>query len=105
MATKTELQAELEQLRAQMAQQRESDDGESSPSAEGDKAGTNDAQPDAQPQDGWASLLKSQGLDATDTEALLEQLSEELGDLPRNKPLITSIAAFGVGFVLGRMSK
>jgi len=99
MATKAELQAELEQLRAQMTQRRESDDGESS--AEADEAGTNDAQP----QDGWASLLKSQGLDATDTEALLEQLSEELGDLPHNKPLITSIAAFGVGFVLGRMSK
>lgn len=92
MATKAELQEELAQLKAQMAQRDAPDDVAQAKQAD-----------DA--TSGWGEMLRSHGLDAADTEALMTKLSEELGDLPRNKPLITAIAAFGVGFVLGRMSK
>ena len=99
MATKAELQAELEKLRADMAKDETPDNAVASKSADSSESGTSST------PDGWAEMLKSRGLDAADAEALLAQLSDELGDLPKNKPLITAIAAFGVGFVLGRMSK
>jgi hypothetical protein len=96
MATKAELQAELEKLRAEMAEDKAPDTSTDASAPEPAKT---------TPLDGWTEMLKSHGLDATDTQALMTQLSDELGDLPKNKPLITAIAAFGVGFVLGRMSK
>lgn len=103
MATKAELTAELADLRAQMAARDKTgadDTGQPAPGA------TPDAGPDEAPSTGdWADMLKSQGLDPTDAQALLAQLSDELGELPQNKPLLTAIAAFGLGFALGRMSK
>ena len=93
MATKAEIEAELADLKAKMA--------EAEPAATR-PGGT--PEPD-EPATAWADLLKSQGIDPGDLETLWQQLSEELGDLPQNKPLLTAIGAFGLGFALGRMSK
>ena len=99
MATKAELAAELDVLRAKLAAR----DAPDAPDTD-QPAPEKTSDPDPQTGD-WAEMLWAQGLDPTDTQALLSQLSDELGTLPSNKPLITAIAAFGVGFVLGRMSK
>lgn len=62
-----------------------------------------DAQAEAPPD--WAKLLESLGVNTTDAKELLDQFSHELGDLTKDKPLTSMAAAFGLGFVLGRMSK
>ncbi len=64
-------------------------------------------EPDATPSDcnEWDALLSELGLDNTDPAALLESLTKELDTLARDKPLLTTGAALGLGFVLGRMSK
>jgi hypothetical protein len=61
--------------------------------------------PKTTPPTDWDDLLAAHGLSGEDTSKLLEQLTKELGDLPHNKPMLTAAAAFGLGFVLGRMSK
>lgn len=66
---------------------------------------TTEADPASEPPIDWARLLAAHGLDSDESASLLEHLTRELGDLPHNKPLFTAAAAFGLGFVLGRMSK
>lgn len=103
MPTKAELSQELDRLR-----QISADRDKASPAmpANDPAAGpAADPAPDAAPAIDWAGLLGGKGLDGTDTAELLEKLTSELGDLPQNKPLLTAAAAFGLGFVLGRMSK
>ncbi len=105
MATKAELAAELANLKAEM--ERRDAIPDTIPD-EDTRPSQSDPQPDPDQErqtGAWNRMLASHGLDPDDTRALLGQLSEELGDLPANKPLITAIAAFGLGFVLGRMSK
>lgn len=50
-------------------------------------------------------VLASHGVSVDEIEALAGQLWEELDTLPQNKPLITAIGAFALGFLLGRMTK
>lgn len=99
MVTKAELEVELLQLRQQSA---ERDAGRVTvPEPTPDPA----PEPDLDPSGDWAKILGDLGLENMDPAGLLDQLTKELGDVPRNKPLLSAAAAFGLGFVLGRMSK
>ncbi|SLN41930.1 hypothetical protein TRL7639_02150 [Falsiruegeria litorea R37] len=98
MATKAQLEAELAVLKSQLA----ATDAKPVPKP--------DPEPDAEPeqpheQSAFANLLKEHGVDSQDIDALWTQFSSELSDLPEKKPLLTAVAAFGLGFALGRMSK
>lgn len=97
MATKAQLQIELAELRQQMASRQKGPD----PAVTPDKKSTANIDPRAQ----FAELLTSHGIDADEIERLWKQFSQELGDLSREKPLLTAAGSFGIGFVLGRMSK
>ncbi len=103
MATKAELQAELTELRRQLRDRPEAapetaapDTAESSPEPEA---------PHRSMQTAFEQLLKDHGLSSDDMRGLMDQLNEELGHLPQDKPLLTALGAFGLGFVLGRLSK
>ncbi|MBJ6370539.1 hypothetical protein [Sedimentitalea arenosa] len=89
MATKAELEAELAELRKQIADRDAKDAA---------------AKPQTAPQATLTDYLESYGLDQQEIEALLEQIGTELGNLPKTKPLLTLLGAFGVGVLLGRLS-
>lgn len=90
MATKAELEQEVAELRSKLADQ------ESTQTA-------NEA--DEETPGAFAEILNDHGVDADQIEALWAQFSKELGDIPQDKPLLTAIAAFGIGFALGRLTK
>ena len=94
MATKAQLEAELATLKAQLATERPQPEPEPKP-----EPTVSDE------QNAFAALLKDHGVDTKDIEALWAQFSTELSYLPEQKPLLTAVAAFGLGFALGRMSK
>lgn len=90
MATKAELEAELAELRKQMEQK---------VSEAAEAVSRNDA-PDA-----FAEMLSRHGIGSDEISQLWNKFSEELGPLTQNKTLMAAIGAFGLGFVLGRLSK
>lgn len=102
MATKAQLMAELELLKQQMVS-RDIDAGPDTENSE-TKDDVGDDQPN-DPKSYLGTLLESQGIDKDEVDAVWAQLTEELGDLTREKPVLTAAAALGIGFVLGRMSK
>ncbi|MBK0326627.1 hypothetical protein I5535_04900 [Rhodobacteraceae bacterium F11138] len=89
MATKAELEAELADLRKQLAER----------AAEASQNVQSEA-PAA-----LSDMLAAHGLSPEDITRAWDQLSREIGSLPQNRPLMTAVAAFGIGFVLGRMSR
>jgi len=111
MATKAELTAELKLLKEKMAQADAAPEDRSVPaqsgieSRAGSGAGSETAAPDTDGSGLFASVLKQHGIAADDIDELWKQFSSELGDLAEKKPLVTAIAAFALGFVVGRMSK
>jgi ElaB/YqjD/DUF883 family membrane-anchored ribosome-binding protein len=105
MATKAQLMAELELLRQQMAD-RDKNARSESPNTAIDALG--DDQTDGQSNDPKAhlnELLQAQGISKDEIDVLWAQLTDELADLTREKPMLTVATALGLGFVLGRMSK
>ncbi|MBO9449753.1 hypothetical protein J7426_05765 [Tropicibacter sp. R16_0] len=96
MATKAQLEAELAALKSQLAASNAKPAPEPEPDPEPEQ---NDE------QSAFTALLKEHGVDTHDIDALWAQFSSELSDLPEKKPLLTAVAAFGLGFALGRMSK
>lgn len=102
MATQAQLMAELELLKQQMANR----DDAMADIAESAKPKVS-AEPaaDTDPKTYLSTLLASHGIDEHEIDAAWAQLTGELGDLSREKPLLTVVAAFGIGFLLGRMSK
>lgn len=102
MTTKAELEAELKQLKDEMKQRDAASDTATSTPKETAKKGADTA--DASLSD-LSDVLKAKGLDPTEIEHLWAQVSSELDDFPNRKPLLTAVAAFGLGFMLGRMSK
>ena len=96
MATKAQLEAELAALKAQLADAAAKPEPEPEPEAEPTQSDE---------QNAFAALLRDHGVDTKDIEALWAQFSTELSDMPEQKPLLTAVAAFGLGFALGRMSK
>ncbi|MFD3191442.1 hypothetical protein ACFMPD_14350 [Sedimentitalea sp. HM32M-2] len=99
MATKAELEAELADLRAELERSRERLEETAADAAAAATSVVQEA-PAA-----LVDLLRAQGVGADEIAALWQRLSDELGGLPQNKPLLTAIGAFGLGFLLGRMSK
>ena len=99
MATKAELATELAYLKKQMTERDASTRADPETETETDPETQENAPGD------WTALLKEKGLWSDDTAELLEKLTGEFEDLSHDKPLLTAAAAFGLGFVLGRMSK
>ena len=111
MATKAELLAELEMLRAKMAENEASDEtdaeppDDTEPETEQDDADTADATTRDQAASQLERVLAPYGVSAAEIETLAEQLWSELESLPQKKPLVMTISAFALGFILGRMTK
>lgn len=94
MATKAQLEAELAALKSQLAK--------AEPTPEPEPV-TEPEQADG--QSSFSALLREHGVSTEDIDALWKQFSAELSDMPEKKPLVTAVAAFGLGFALGRLSK
>lgn len=101
MTTKAELEAELSHLKEQMRQR----DASAPPPV-------NDAEPTAAtatdgtgPLSGLTDVLKTHGFGPDDLESIWADINAELDDFTTKKPKLTAVGAFGLGFVLGRMSK
>ena len=90
MATKAQLEAEVAELKRQLAEQQTQRE-EAKPEA-------SNSEDDA----GGAGILEELGIKGDDMQALWEQFSEELGGFPERKPLLTMIGVFAAGFLLGR---
>ena len=90
MATKAQLEAEVAELKRQLAEQQTH--------REAAKPEDSDAAEDA----GGPGVLEELGIQGDDMQALWEQFSEELGGFPERKPLLMMIGVFAVGFLLGR---
>ena len=109
MTTRAEMAAETDHLRARVtAREAQNKTGNQTGNETGgqatDQPATEPETPPA-PEHDWHQTLAAFGIGETDAKALFEQFTKELGDLPRTKPLLTVVAAFGLGFVLGRASK
>ncbi|MEX0286188.1 MAG: hypothetical protein AB3N23_16400 [Paracoccaceae bacterium] len=57
------------------------------------------------PQTLLQTLLGEDGTDIKRIEDLWDRLNAELDGLPEQKPLLTALAALGVGYLLGRVHK
>jgi hypothetical protein len=90
MATKAELEAELADLRKKM---------------EETASRAADAASGVEPPAAFADMLSRHGIESADISDLWAKLSDELGPLTQNKTLMAAIGVFGLGFVLGRLSK
>ena len=93
MATKAELEAELELMKAQLSQR-----DEPLRNDKPERKGTEGNQSDSKVSDAI-------DFGSEEIEKMLSQLSDELGDFPQNKPLLTALGAFALGFAFGRMTK
>ncbi len=112
MVTKAELEAELAELKRELAE-REATEAAAEADAPQDR--TEPAGPDEktapdpveQMREALAEALKSHGVDPADLDldGLWKQLSDEIADLARQRPALTAVTAFALGFILGRVSK
>jgi hypothetical protein len=104
MTTKAVADAELAALKAAMSDSAAAATG---PEAAPRDGAANAANGSSEGQDAQSlqALLAEHGLTGDDMRTLLDQLSHELGDLPRNKPVLTALGAFALGFAAGRLSK
>ena len=90
MATKAELEAELAELRRQIA--------ERDHVAEERQAGV------AQPEDS-AEPADDTELNGEDWDALFKEIVTELESLPQKKPLLVAAGIFAFGWLIGRSSR
>ena len=99
MATKAELETELAALRSIIAEQSKAleDDARHIPEEA--------PEPEVSAKSALEDVLTEHGIETDELGALWTQLSEELEGLTKNKPLVTALAAFALGFVLGRATK
>jgi hypothetical protein len=103
MATKAELLAELDALRAKMA---EIDEPETpAPQDPSPSDGASQETERAAAASELERLLTPHGVSVSEIEGLVQQLWKELDTLPHNKPIVTAIAAFALGFLAGRLTK
>ncbi|MBL4556747.1 MAG: hypothetical protein JKP98_04835 [Rhodobacteraceae bacterium] len=100
MTTKAVADAELAALKAAMSDSAAAATG---PEAAPRDGAANAANGSSEGQDAQSlqALLAEHGLTGDDMRTLLDQLSHELGDLPRNKPVLTALGAFALGFAPG----
>ncbi|MEM1005697.1 MAG: hypothetical protein AAF496_08295 [Pseudomonadota bacterium] len=92
MATKAELEVELEQLRARNAQLEE---------AAEDRHDAAASQP-LKTTDEIRRLLEEHGIDLSKAEAMGEEVVEEFGRLQKDYPITALLIAFSLGYVVGR---
>lgn len=51
------------------------------------------------------TLLDDYGLKFNSLEDVWDRLNAELDGVPQNKPLLTALAALGIGYLLGRVTR
>lgn len=51
------------------------------------------------------TLLDDYGLKFNSLEEVWDRLNAELDGVPQDKPLLTALAALGIGYLLGRVSR
>lgn len=51
------------------------------------------------------TLLDDYGLKFNSLEDIWDRLNAELDGVPQNKPLLTALAALGIGYLLGRVTR
>jgi hypothetical protein len=105
MATKAELEAELVQLKAELARHTDLADA---PDAAGRDTSQDEAEPAPDTDTEWSRLklvLAEHGLDEDDLTAFGQKLLHEVQDLHKEKPMVTLIAAFAIGCLVGRVIK
>lgn len=112
MATRSEMEAELYALKAKMAEldklEKEATEEQAQPAPEPVTEPPDETAPRASLKEAKSEiqrLLEPYGLSEETLEELATEFWNELDALPQNKPLITAIGAFALGFVLGRMTK
>ena len=110
MATKAELEAELEQLRLELKEIRDSTsvDGAAAESTATKNADQPPSSEDAStngpaPEEKNADILHS--LQDGNFEGVVHQLIEELEGLPNRKPLLMALGALAVGYLIGRSGR
>lgn len=91
MATKAQLEAELAELRQQLAQQARRDDSgsEAELAKSAERPGDDATDPDAE-------------ADNPDWETQLQEVLKEVEDLPHKKPLLLALGALALGYLIGR---
>lgn len=105
MATKAELEKELAALKKELAaQQAEAAAAGAEAADEIARAARSGAEQGMQAME---DFLKSHGIDTSDLdiEGIWQRLSGEVSDFTARQPMLTVIACFGLGFILGRMSR
>ncbi len=100
MATKAELEAELAQLKKDLAAMQPPDDAASAPEEDPD-AHAAEGEDDSKPRIGGLDWALSQ-LEGTELEHLVSRFAAEVEDMHEHKPLMTLFGAFLLGYVLGR---
>ncbi|MEP1354322.1 MAG: hypothetical protein ABJX32_19640 [Tateyamaria sp.] len=99
MATKMELEAELERLRAQNETLR-------SKTSESPAMDVADDPPDeTDAMSGLKQLLDEHGIDGENIDALRTQLTDEFTKLQKEYPIAVLLSIFVLGFVAGRTFK
>lgn len=96
MATKLELEAELEKLKTEMAAL-----AANAEAAQAD-ASTASAYDLSQVRDKVQQVLSEHGIDAGTMDSLGKQMLDEFISLQKDKPLIVLIGVFGLGCLVGR---
>ena len=99
MATKIELEAELERLRAQ------NDALHSEARAAPQKNLSDDPQAETDAMKSLKQLLDEHGLDGESIEALGSQLTDDFTRLQKEYPIAVLLSVFLLGFVAGRTFK
>ncbi len=99
MATKMELEAELERLRAQNETLRSETSESSTTDVADDPPGETDV------MSGLKQLLDEHGIDGENIDALRTQLTDEFTKLQKEYPIAVLLSIFVLGFVAGRTFK
>ncbi len=93
MATKAELEAELEKLRKRNA----------TLEAQAEKeAGSEDPPEGTKSSDEIRQLLEDHGIDLSQVQSLGHDVVEEFGRLQKDYPITALLIAFSLGYVVGR---
>lgn len=113
MARKTEIDAEVAELKEQLSTVPEGAGGskatprknKNSTSAKARKNTPENPGDDDVELENVISDLKEHGLEFDELKGVWDQITAELKDLPTKKPLVTALGAFLIGFTAGRMSR
>ncbi len=94
MATKAELESELEALRSRNAELEAKGGADSTPGDQTEPVKTSDE---------IRKLLEENGIDLSKAQSLGEDVVEEFGRLQKDYPITALLIAFSLGYVVGRV--